>query len=415
MKLLLKVANLLRTSRPLDGLFRFIDTSSNGEHPMLTNTAFHLPLAFLAAMAIFAAQANLNPPNAYAEESGAKSVWFGTTGNNAGAEAGIYHSSIENGKLTKAELAIPLRGAGWITKHPTINDVIYATASLDKSSVVAIRDGKLISTQEVQGGSCFLTTDHTGTLLLSAHYGDGSVSVIPINADGSLGDEVQRIQHQGGSKVVPGRQKSPHPHYVSVSPDNRFAFVPDLGLDQLVKYRLDLEAKKLSPAGTVDVEPGGGPRHMKFHPGGKYAFVVNEMTLALTVFGYDGENGTMTKLATVPTLTEEEKNQNKFNSGSEIRVSQSGDFVYSANRGHDSISVFSFDANTGTLKRIQIAPARAAWPRNFNLSPCGGYLMAAGRDTNNISLFSIGADGKLTHLEHKSIFVPGPICVLIDE
>ena len=340
-------------------------------------------------------------------------VWFGTAGNNAGVPPGIYEARLaDDGKLTSSNLLIALNGAGWITRHPSKPGVIYATANLPKSSIVAVKDGKQLNTQSVSGGSCFLTPDKTGTLLLSAHYGAGCITVFPLNEDGTVGDQVQRIQHEGGSGIVGNRQNSPHPHYVAVSLDNRFVFVPDLGLDQLIAYRLDLEQKRLLPHASIDVEPGGGPRHMKFHPSGKFAFVLNELSLAVTLFRYNSESGQMIKVETVPALTMEEQQRNQSNSGSEIRVSDSGDYVYSANRGDDSISVFAFDERSATLTRIQVVPARASWPRNFNLSPDGKMLFVGGRDSNNVSVFSIGVDGRLTHRDHRSIFVPAPICIL---
>ena len=216
-------------------------------------------------------------------------------------------------------------------------------------------------------------------------------------------------QHSGGSKVVDGRQNSPHPHYCGFSPDNKFVFVPDLGLDQMVKYRI--EDGGLKSDGAVDCIPGGGPRHMKFHTGGKFAFLVNELELSVSVFSYaDGE---MKLLSTVPALDQEHKDGEVFNSSSEIRVHPSGKFVYSGNRGHDSISVFSFDESSGKLERIQICSVHGAWPRNFNLTPGGKWLIAAGKDTNSATVFSVDeSTGKLTY-QKQSVFVPASICVEI--
>lgn len=340
-------------------------------------------------------------------------ILIGTAGGKIGLPAGIYHAEFnaDKGVLQSPELLFEMNGAGWVTRH---GDMIYSTGSVDgQPSVVAYTKTKQLNSQPIgDGGSCFVTTDHTGAMLMSAQYGGGSVAVFPIQDDGSLGERSQLIDHTGGSKVVKGRQNSPHPHYIAISPDNRFAFVPDLGLDQLVAYKIDMKAKKLIPHGRVDVEPGGGPRHMKFDPTGKFAFVVNELAMAVTLFAYNAEAGEMKKLQTVATLNEDEQSQNDFNSVSEIRVHPTGTMVVAANRGHDSLSVFRFNPSAQTLERTQLVSARATWPRNFNFAPGGEYLLAAGRDSHSISVFRVDTDSNtLRYVQHGSSFVPAPICI----
>jgi 6-phosphogluconolactonase len=355
------------------------------------------------------------------------SIWFGTTSNNAGQEPGIYRASFnsENGDISKSELALALDGAGWITWHPKL-PVLYSTANVNgKPAICAIKVAEdnslsIAQTIEINDGSCFLTTDRDGVILISTQYGGGTVVSIPIKKDGSLGTEVQEIKHVGGSKVVKGRQNSPHPHYASISPDNRFVFVPDLGLDQLVTYAIDAERKKLvARDAPVNAIAGGGPRHMKFGVAGyprvenrQFAFVLNELAMSVSIFVYDG-NGGMELMHSVPTLTEEEQAGEVFNSGSEIRIHPSGQFVYTGNRGHDSISVFLFTTRSFLFRRIQVAPVHGAWPRNFNLTPDGKWLIAACRDSNSATVFSIDQKtGKLTY-QRKATFVPGAICVSI--
>jgi len=374
-------------------------------------------LAVLLALFAFGLQSN-------AEE---RDVWFGTANNNADQAKGIWHASFdtEKGEFSKAKLALELNGAGWITWHPTL-PIIYSTARVKgKASICAIKvaDDKSLSiakTVNINDGSCFLTTDQTGSILISAQYGGGTVVSIPIGEDGMLGDAVQEIKHEGGSNVVPNRQKSPHPHYAEVSPDNQFVFVPDLGLDQLVVYRIDLESKTLVPTDKpIDCVKGGGPRHMKIWyalESGKpnYAFVLNELTLSLSCFQVN-DDGTMKLMTTQPTLSDDVKAGETFNSASEIRIHPNGKFIYTANRGNDSISVFEFSSRGFPLvfKRKQVVSAHGAWPRNFNLTPDGNWLLAACAHTNSVSVFSINPDdGRLTY-QRKTIFVPGAICVSI--
>jgi 6-phosphogluconolactonase len=183
-------------------------------------------------------------------------------------------------------------------------------------------------------------------------------------------------------------------------------------MDKVVIYRLDAENAELTEHGFGIVPPGGGPRHMKFHPNGETIYVLNELTLSVTVFAYDADKGEMVALQTIPTVPEEEKAKEVFVSASEIRVHPSGKFVYAANRGHDTITAFRTEPSGGRLALIEIEPIRGGWPRNFNLDPTGKWLLAAGRDSNTLAVFSIDQEtGELTYTR-TMVSVPTPICVL---
>jgi len=352
----------------------------------------------------------------------AQDVYFGTGRNNAGKPEGIYVANFDEaeGKLTPAKLSLELKGAGWVTKHPTL-DVLYSTANINgEHSVSAIdvsaAEARAIGSEATGGGgSCFITTDQTGNVLISTQYGGGKVSVFPLLEDGSLQPRSQLIEHGEPSRVQKN-QKSAHPHYAGISPDNRFAFVCDLGMDKIVVYQIDHQAAKLKEVSQVLSIPGGGPRHMKFHPNGKFALLLNELTLSVSVYKYEAESGLLTMLGTTEALTEEEKALNTFNSASEIRIHPSGKFVYTGNRGHDSISVYQFNSVSGSLERTGLEPVRGSWPRNFNLSPSGDYLLAAGKDSNCVSVFTVNQEtGGLQYLQHSPTFVPAPICVMFEK
>ncbi len=350
-------------------------------------------------------------------------VWIGTTTPRGGLSRGIYHATFdtETGKPTRPRLAAEIDSPGFLALHPD-GDVLYSTGTVDAvPSVVAFRirrqDGRaalsMLNSQPTgDGGAAHIATDRTGKVLLSAQYGGGSTAAFPLAGDCSIRPRSKLIEHEGGSGVFPGRQDKPHAHWIGTSPDNRFVFVPDLGLDKVVIYRLDPQRANLTPHGFGQVPPGGGPRHMKFHTGGRFIYVLNEMELSVSTFAYDAKQGTMTLLQTVPTVPKQEKAKESFVSASEIRVHPSGKFVYAANRGHDTITALRVDRRSGKLAVIECEPVRGSWPRNFNLDPDGKWLLAAGRNSNTLAVFAVDAEtGELTYTQ-TTLMVPTPICVL---
>ncbi|HIG28342.1 MAG TPA: lactonase family protein [Verrucomicrobiales bacterium] len=348
-------------------------------------------------------------------------VWIGTGGGKL--SKGIYHGTLntQSGRLSDPTLAAEIRGPGFLAMHPD-RSRLYAVGSLTgKPSVVAYRiegQGKaakltLINSVEVgDGGATHLSVDPTGTTIITAQYGGGSVAAFSLNKNGSLRERTQLIDHQGASRVVPGRQKSSHAHWAGFSPDNRFAFVPDLGLDQVVIYRFDASKSRITPHGHAEVIPGGGPRHMKFHPSGKWVYVLNELDLSVAVFDYDADAGTMTPKQTIPTVPKEELQKELFKSASEIRVHPSGRFVYSANRGHDTITAFKVNQESGELSVIEREFIRGATPRNFNIDPSGKWLLAAGQHSHTLASFSVDQQtGELTY-NQSIVLAPSAICVM---
>lgn len=350
-------------------------------------------------------------------------VWLGTS--SAKPSQGIYQCTLdsENGKLTESRLAATIDGPGFLALHPKLN-ILYAVGGLGgKPSIVAYNISreagkpqlKLINSLEIgDGGATHVSVDATGKTLLTAQYGGGSVAVFALAADGSLQQRNAIIEHSGGSKQVAGRQDGPHPHWTGFSPDNRFAFVPDLGLDQVVIYKHDAANATLTPHGYGQAPLGGGPRHMRFHPNGRWIYVLNELDLSVSVFDYDSAAGTMSLTQTLPTVPKEQLAKEKFSSASEICVHPSGNFVYAANRDHDSVTAFSVDPATGHLQVIEREHVRGATPRNINLDPSGKWLLAAGQDSHTLACFQINAQtGELVY-NQSVIQTPSPICVLFD-
>jgi 6-phosphogluconolactonase len=260
---------------------------------------------------------------------------------------------------------------------------------------------KLLSTQSSEGLSpCHLAVDRTNKMLAAANYGSGSVATYPLGADGKIG---RRISLEEAAGSGPG-QRAPHAHQTVFSADNKFLYVPDLGLDEIRIFRVDPAAAKIIPADppSVQVEPGMGPRHIAFSPDDKFAYVINELKSAVTVFSHDAKTGMLTHLQTISSGKE-------GIGAAEILVGKRGKFVYSSNRHSGTIAVFSVDHVTGKLTRIQLAETGGTFPRGMELDPPGHYLLAGDQKSDKIAVFSVDArTGQLT-LTGQTYQVPSPV------
>jgi len=342
-----------------------------------------------------------------------------------GTSEGIYVSELDldSGKLAQPRLAAKAVNPSFLAIHPN-HKFLYAVGEIDNfdgkqtGGVSALtinpKDGRLtlINQKSSQGaGPCYLVVDHTGKCVLVANYGGGSVACLPIGDDGSLSEATTFIQHEGSS-VNPQRQAGPHAHSINVDAANRFAVAADLGLDKLFVYRLDAARGKLTSNDppSVSVPPGGGPRHLVFHPSGRFAYVNNEINCTVTAFSYDAEKGKLTKIHTTSTLPVGVKVKSS-DSTAEVRVHPNGRFLYVSNRGHNSIAIFAIDPSTGKLAALGHESTRGKIPRNFNLDPSGRYLIAANQDSDNVVVFRVDAKTGLLEPTGSEIEVGSPVCV----
>ena len=344
-------------------------------------------------------------------------VYFGTGGPGA---KGIYRATFntETGRLTASELAAEIGSAGFLAVHPD-GDKLYAVADVPGGPGAAgyrIGAGGVLTPINTSptggGGGAHIAVHPSGKFLLTAQYGGGNVALFPLDAEGRLGAATLH-RHEGGSRVVADRQEAPHPHYCGFSPDGRFALVPDLGLDGIVIYRIREAGPSLERHSFAASVPGGGPRHLRFSPDGRFIYLLNELSSSVTTYAWDAAAGTAGQLATMPALSEAAKAKEAFNSAAEILVHPSGRVVYSSNRGHDTVTVYRADPATGALEVIQVQPVRGAFPRNINLAPGGGWLLAAGADSNTVSVHRVNRQtGERTYQTRGVINVPAPICIV---
>jgi 6-phosphogluconolactonase len=260
--------------------------------------------------------------------------------------------------------------------------------------------------QQPSGGDwpCHLELDPSGRWLLASNYGSGSVSVLPILEDGSLGPMSGLIEHHGQG-TNPERQAGPHAHSATFAPDGRFAIVADLGLDKLLVYALDAAAGTLSAHSYVDTRPGAGPRHLAFHPGGQWLYLANELDSTVGVYEYDGAGGALRErqtLATIPAGVSE-------NFVADIHVAPGGGRLYVSNRGHDSIAVFEIMADGRLIERA-VRPCGGSWSRNFALAP-GGFMIAANQYSDEIAVLPLLGDPQAVGSPVARAAVPRASCV----
>ncbi|UVI27490.1 lactonase family protein [Paenibacillus spongiae] len=330
----------------------------------------------------------------------------------------VYAFNEEDGQLTLLDQTGGLKNPTFLDVDPE-RQLLYAigeqqTPDGSKTAEVAAFaiDGQtgalslLNRQQSVPASTCHIQRDPLHPLLVVSSYHGGMIGLVSLKADGQVGELLDMKQHEGHS--VHPNQDRPHPHSAFFSPDGRYVFIQDLGIDRIRTYSIDAERGLLNYHGEVEQQPGAGPRHLAFYPDGQYAFVINELNSSITSYSYDAERGQLTPVETVPTLPADYTGNN---SCAEIAVSEDGRFVYGSNRGHDSLVVYAFNAETGKLALVEHVSVEGSHPRHFALTPGGHYLIAANRDTNNIVTFRVDKESGKLHYTGNSVHASKPVCV----
>jgi 6-phosphogluconolactonase len=261
---------------------------------------------------------------------------------------------------------------------------------------------------------CYVSLDSSGRYALVANYSGGTIAVLPVAADGRLEAATCVIHHQGSS--IRPEQEGPHPHMIRPSGDGRFVLVTDLGIDQVLVYRLDARTGQLAlnEQGTamISEQPGAGPRHFAFAPSGRTVYVINELNSTVTVYDYAAESGELHARQVVSTVPEGVDGPAIGNSCAHVAVSPDGRFVYGSNRGHDSIAIWEVEDSSGTLRSVGHEATRGKTPRNFSLDPSGSWVLVANQESDTIVPFRrdpgtgrLSATGPVTE-------TPSPVAIL---
>jgi 6-phosphogluconolactonase len=365
------------------------------------------------------------PTSAMRASAGDRTMYIGTYTRTSSKGIYAYRFDSSTGKAIPIGLVAETENPSFLAIHPN-QRFLYAANEISKYegqpagsvSAFAIDPAthalKPLNRVSSRGsGPCHLAVDKTGKWLFVANYNSGSVAAFPIHEDGSLGEASAFFQH-AGSSVNKERQSGPHAHVVALSPDNRFVLVADLGLDRVFTYRIDSAKGGLAPNDPpfVKLAPGSGPRHVAFRPDAKFVYSLNEMLSTVTTFRYDASRGSLKELQTLSTLP---KGWNGTSTTAEIVVHPNGRFVYTSNRGDDSIAIFRIDPSHGTLTFVDRTPTQGKTPRNFAIDPSGTFLLAANQDSGSVVTFRIDPKiGRLTPTGDVQN-VPSPVCILFTE
>jgi 6-phosphogluconolactonase len=305
------------------------------------------------------------------------------------------------GTLSAFELAAASPDPAFFVVHPD-GQHLYTCNSGTPGGVTAFalapRTGALTALNSVPSsgrGPSQLTLDREGHAILAANYGGGYLDVVPLTATGALGPLSARVRHQGHG-VDPVRQTQPYVHCVTVDPANRYALAADLGLDRVYVYRFDASAGTVTPNDPpyVQTAPRSGPRHLAWHPNGRWVYLIEELSNTITFYDWEAETGRLDPQQTIATLPREFTGEN---TAAEILVRADGRFVYASNRGHDSVAVFAVEPVSGRLALASRARSEGRTPRYMAFDPSHAWLFVANIDDDAIVQFRVDRNsGALT-------------------
>jgi 6-phosphogluconolactonase len=341
-------------------------------------------------------------------------VYFGSHSNGPGVGFSLAHFDTDTGALTQPEFLLAAKEPAFFVLSPD-GTRLYSCNSGSPGGLSAYavepHTGRLMLLNRVLAGggdTSFITLDHTGRFVLVANYDGGSVAAFALRPDGAIGDWTAFDQHSGHS-VNPVRQTHAYAHAIVLDSTNRFALVPDLGVDRLYVYRFDDRTGRLTPNDPpfAAIAPGSGPRHVRFHPNGRWVYLINEIASTIVSFNWDPAGGALAPFQTVSALPTDFKG---VSTCAELEIHPNGRFLYASNRGHNSLAVFAIDPGSGRLTPVEHVPSGGKTPRNFAFDPGGRWIVLTNQDSSNAVVFRVDAEtGRLARIGDP-VPVPAPFC-----
>ncbi|MFJ8795262.1 lactonase family protein [Streptomyces sp. NPDC102462] len=354
------------------------------------------------------APASSAAPRRPAEPSGPRPLYLGTYTSAKGGGTGIGLARYDpvTGAVTGSGTLTGVADPSYLAAHPD-GRTLYAVDERTNGAVTAVRlaDRRILGSRGTGGAApCHVSVHPSGRWLLSANYGSGSVAVHPVGASGALGERTALATHSG--PPGPGQQ-GPHAHQFVTGPDGGHVLAVDLGTDSVYSYRLDLARGTLTEVARAHTRPGAGPRHLAFHPGGRFAYLANEVDDTVVVCAYDADTGRLR--IGEPQSTGSGAGTNY---PAQILVTANGAFAYLANRGHNSLARYAVEADGAKLRLLDTVPVAGDFPRQIAFSPDGRLLFAANQRSGTLSVFHVDAENGGLRLAGEPFASPVAVCAL---
>lgn len=344
---------------------------------------------------------------------GDRPLFLGTYTSKEGGGSGIGLGTYDpmTGQLTATGVVAGVADPSYLALAPS-GRTLYAVDEQEQGGVTAVSltpdaPPTVLGTRSTGGaGPCHLSVHPGGRWLLSANYLSGSVAVHPVDrATGALGERTDLVTH---SSPPPGPgQDGPHAHQIITAPDGRHVLAVDLGNDTVYTYRLDTSAGRLAEVSQAALRPGAGPRHLTFHPSGRFAYLANEVDNTVVVCGYDGGSGRLTPGEPQPTGTGPGTSY-----PAQILVTRNGGFAFLANRGHNSLTRYAIEAGGARLRLLDTVPVDGDFPRQIAFSPDERWLFAANQKSGSVTVFSVDGRTGAVKSAGAPFAAPMPVCVL---
>ena len=340
---------------------------------------------------------------------------------NTGHSEGIYRLFLntETGAMRIGGVAAKSADPSFLALHPS-GRVLYAVNELESfggkptgavsAFAIARESGALTPLGQLAShgkAPCYVSVDRTGHTVLVANYVSGTIATFTVRQDGGLG-EARTIVHHEGKGPDPERQEGPHAHCIITDPTNRYVLAADLGVDGVLVYRFNEKSGALSTAANrVGTNPGAGPRHLAFHPTGRFLYVINELDSTLVVYKYDGDRGALEQVQ----VTAASPGGTAKNFPAELKVAASGRFLYASNRGDNTIAMFAIDASSGQLTAMQQVSTGGDWPRHFAFDPTERFLLVANQRSDSILSFRVDDETGRRTPTGQTVELPSPVCI----
>lgn len=351
-------------------------------------------------------------PTSSAPRRRIRPLFLGTYTSVDGGGPGIGLATYDEGtgRITGGGTVEGVADPSYLAVHPS-GDTLYAVNERETGTVTAVRIAgggapQVLGSRPTGGaGPCHLSVHPSGRWLLSADYGSGTVAVHPVESSGALGERTDKVTH-GSPPPGPGQQ-GPHAHQIITSPDGRHVLAVDLGTDTVYTYRLDTDAGTLEEVSRATVRAGAGPRHITFHPAGRFAYLANELDNTVQVCAYDPATGRLRPAESQPTGT-----GSGTSYPAQLVVTVDGRYAYLANRGHNSLTRYAVEAGGSRLRLLDTVPVGGDFPRHIALSPSGGLLFAANQRSGTVTVFHVDRPSGELRSAGPAFTSPVAVCAL---